>query len=211
MRFYASLLVSILAVSVCFAMAAPKPSAVQFPQEWTLDVQYQPLQQITLRSGDNGKTVRYWYLILTVTNNTGQDVEFYPECEMMTDTFEIIPAGKSVPPEVFEEIKRMYQNMYPFLEPLDTSGMRILQGQDNTRDIAIIWPDFDIKAKEVSIFIGGLSNETAVLEYPATEEGGEPTKVFLRKTLELDYKFSGDPAFRSNPNMTFAGASWVMR
>ncbi len=210
MRILVCLLSLVIAVT-CLAMAAPKPAVVQRPQDWTVDVQYEQLQQIMLRPEQGGQPVRFWYLILTVTNNTGDDVEFYPQCELMTDTFEIIPAGRGVSPEVFENIKTRHRGMYPFLESLDPSGMRILQGQDNTRDIAIIWPDFDMQAKQVSLFVAGLSNETIVVDYPAAEEDGEPTKVFLRKTLELDYKFSGDPAFRAEPKMTFAGMSWIMR
>lgn len=197
----------------CLAMAAdaPKPAVVQRSQDWTLDVQYEHLQQIMLRPAGGGHSVRYWYMIMTVTNNAGKDVEFFPQCEMMTDTFQITQAGIGVPPEVFEKIKERHLGMYPFLEPLVTEGTRILQGQDNTRDFVIIWPDFDAEAKQVSLFITGLSNETVVVENPAEEEGGEPEKVFLRKTLELDYTFAGDAAFRANPNMTFAGASWIMR
>jgi hypothetical protein len=155
--------------------------------------------------------MRFWYLVITVTNNTGDDVDFYPQCELMTDTFEIIPAGKGVPQGAFEHIKTRHRSMYPFLEQLEPSGMRILQGSDNTRDVAIIWPDFDMKAKEVSLFIAGLSNETIAVDYPVADEGGAPAKVFLRKTLELDYSFSGDPAFRAEPKMTFAGSNWIMR
>jgi hypothetical protein len=164
-----------------------------------------------LRDEQDGKTKRFWYLVLTVTNNTGDDVDFYPQCEMATDTFEITKAGTMVPPAVFEQIKKRHQAMYPFLEALDSSGMRILQGEDNTRDIAIIWPDFDTEAKQANLFITGLSNETAVVEYPAEEEGGEPTRVFLRKTLELDYTFSGDPKFRAKAKMEFTGENWIMR
>lgn len=211
MRIYTLVMLSVLVGSSCFAMSAPKPAVIQRPQDWTVDVKYEHLQQIVLRPQGGGEPMRFWYLILTITNNTGDDVEFYPQCELMTDTFEIIPAGRGVPPEVFEQIKSRHQGLYPFLEPLDASGMRILQGQDNTRDIAIIWPDFDKQAKQVSLFIAGLSNETVVVNYPSAEDEGKPEKVFLRKTLELDYKFSGDPAFRDDSRMTFTGMSWIMR
>ena len=124
----------------------------------------------------------------------------------------IIPAGQDVSPEVFEYIKARHRGIYPFLEQLDPSGMRILQGSDNTRDIAIIWPDFDLRAKEISLFIAGLSNETIAVDYPVAVAGSDmPERVLLRKTLELDYSFSGDPAFRSEPKMTFEGSSWIMR
>jgi hypothetical protein len=211
MKIFGSFLLVLSVSSVCLAMAVPRPAVVQDTQQWTLDVKHSHLQQVMLRDEQDGKTKRFWYLVLTVTNNTGDDVDFYPQCEMATDTFEITKAGTMVPPAVFEQIKKRHQAMYPFLEALDSSGMRILQGEDNTRDIAIIWPDFDTEAKQANLFITGLSNETAVVEYPAEEEGGEPTRVFLRKTLELDYTFSGDPKFRAKAKMEFTGENWIMR
>jgi len=195
----------------CFAGAAPTPAIVQRPTLYTLDTEFQHPLQVTMRL-KNGGYERYWYIILTVTNNTGQDVDFYPECELMTDTFEVLGACEGVPVQVFEKIKLRHQLQYPFLESLDEIDNRMLQGEDNTKDIAIIWRDFDPDAKAIKLFIAGLSNETAVVEHPtAKDQNGNPQKIFLRKTLELDYKLGGDPAYRSNVKMTFEGEQWVMR
>jgi len=205
-------LLSVWITTNCLAMSAPRPAVVQSPQQWTLDVQYEQLGQITMRAEQGGELKRFWYLILTVTNNTGDEVDFYPVCELMTDTFEITAAGVSVPPQVIESIKTRHRGKYPFLEGLDASGMRILQGKDNTRDIVIVWPEFDARARGVSLFISGLSNETIAVDNPAAKDNKDQAqKIFLRKTLMLDYRFSGDPAFRSEARMTFAGESWIMR
>ena len=89
---------------------------------------------------------------------------------------------------------------------------KILQGEDNTKDIAIVWPDFDVKAKSMKLFIAGLSNETAAIDHPvAKDEAGKPIKVFLRKTLELSYALGGDATLRSNANLIYKGKRWVMR
>jgi hypothetical protein len=129
----------------------------------------------------------------------------------MTDTFQIIPAGRNVPAGVFKYIKSRHVGVYPFIEVLDPSGTKILQGDDNTRDIVIIWEDFDPAAKNVSLFVGGLSNETQVIELPAVDASAEPTKVYLRKTLQMDYAISGDPKFRADPKIKFTQKSWVLR
>ncbi len=205
-------LLSVSIAASCLGMSAPRPAVVQSPQQWTLDVGHEQLGQITMKSQQGEQLKRFWYLILTVTNNTADEVDFYPVCELMTDTFQIIPAGVSVPPQVIESIKTRHRGRYPFLEGLDASGMRILQGKDNTRDIMIVWPDFDAGARQVSLFISGLSNETVAVDNPAAKDNKDkPDKIFLRKTLMLDYRFSGDPAFRSEAPMTFAGESWIMR
>jgi hypothetical protein len=146
------------AIMACMCLSAPEPAIVPGPGQWTVDVMFEHPQQITLGSGRNSKPRQFWYTIVTLTNNTKRDVDFYPRCELMTDTFRITPAGKDISPVVFKQIKRRHEGKYPFLESLEKAGNKILQGEDNTKDIAIIWPDFDVRAKNIKLFITGLSN-----------------------------------------------------
>ena len=207
---YAILAIVILMTFECWA--APEPAILQGPGLWTLDVTFEHPQQMLLQSGLQGKLRRFWYIIITLTNKTNNDVDFYPKCELMTDTFQIIPAGRNVPPVVFAQIKRRHQSKYPFLEPLEKAGNKILQGEDNAKDIAIIWPDFDLQARNIKIFIAGLSNETVVIDHPiAKDKVGEAVKVYLRKTLEISYSLRGDPALRSDIAIVYKGKRWVMR
>lgn len=205
-------ILAVLAVASCISLAAPEPAVVQGPDDWTLDVKFEHPQQIMLQSAGDNQQKRYWYMIITLTNKTKRDVDFYSKCELVTDTFEITPAGKDTPPEVFEQIKKLHHRKFPFLEPLENSGTKILQGEDNTRDIAIIWRDFDAKAKDIKVFIAGLSNETVAVDSPTEkDESGKPVKIYLRKTLELSYKIGGDPAFRSKAKLVYQDKRWVMR
>jgi hypothetical protein len=191
----------------------PEPEVVQKANQWTLNVAYSAAEQITLQTGNSKQPQRYWYIILSVTNNTFLDeVEFYPLCRLITDTFQEIPADKKVSTAVFNAVKQKHQGSYPFLESLDFKDHRVARGQDNTRDFAIIWPDFDPKAKQASLFIGGLSNETTVVEDPKLkDENGEPKKVFLQKTLQLKYAVAGDERLRSAAVMREIEKNWVMR
>lgn len=199
-------------VITCVCLAAPEPAIVPAPGQWTVDMEFIHPQQIILRRSSDNQQTRFWYTIVTLTNDTGNDVDFYPQCDLMTDTFQITPAGKYVTTAVFEQIKRRHKSKYPFLEPLDKAGNKILQGEDNTKDIAIIWPDFDERAKNIKVFITGLSNETAIVDHPvSTDETGRPVKVFLRKTLELNYAIRGDPALRSDDSLAYKGKRWIMR
>ncbi|MHC4574340.1 MAG: hypothetical protein ACYS76_09450 [Planctomycetota bacterium] len=207
---YRTLLILALAVGACFA--APEPAIVQGPRDWTVEISFEHPQQIMWQGAGDRKPRRFWYVIVTLTNRTNDDVDLYPKCELMTEGFQVIPAGLNVSAGVFERIKRRHQSRYPFLESLEAAGNRILQGEDNTQDIAIIWPDFDAQAKRIKIFVSGLSNETVVIEHPtAKEAGGEPVRVYLRKTLELSYTLRGDPAFRSDSKLIYEGRRWVMR
>lgn len=207
---YGSFVILVVTVNVC--LAAPKPALVPSSTYWTLDIRFEHPEQIVLESTKGKGSKRFWYTIVTLTNKTGKDVDFYPKCELMTDTLQILPAGKGVAPAVFEHIKIRHQGKYPFLESLEKTGNKLLQGEDNTRDIAIIWPDFDAKAKSIKVFVTGLSNETAIVDHPTEkDENGKPRKVYLRKTLELNYKIGGDPKFRSDAQIKFDGKRWIMR
>ena len=201
-----------MATGAILAYAAPKPAIVQRPFQWTLDTRYANPQQISIKLPGEKKRTRFWYTIITLTNNTKLDADFYPECTLATDTFQLIPAGKDVPQIVFKKIKRRHRRKYPFLESLETTENRILQGIDNARDIAIIWPDFDTKTKSIKLFVAGLSNEIAIVNHPTKiDENAGPVEVYLRKTLELTYDISGDPTYRSKTRLKFKSKNWIMR
>lgn len=210
-RFYYGIL-GIWAIVACVCVAAPEPAIVPAPGQWTLDMEFTHPQQITLPLASDKKPAKFWYIIITLTNNTGNDVDFYPKCDLMTDSFQIIPAGKFVSPSLFSQIKKRHKSRYPFLEPLNHAGSKILQGEDNARDIAVVWPDFDMQANSLKLFITGLSNETAAVNHPISKgQMGEPLQIFLRKTLELDYSLRGDQALRSSASFTFQTKRWIMR
>ena len=201
--------VSLTAATICVAF--PKPAIVQELEDWTVDVRFDQPRQITVDLVGKGPQ-RFWYTIVTLTNNTGSDVPFYPECDLVTDTFSVVVSGKAIDNAVFEAIKLQQQGSYPFLESLDFVDHRILQGQDNSKDIAIIWQDFDPNAKNISLFISGLSNEAVEIDHPVkVDAAGNPEKVRLRKTLELDYAIAGDARLRATAKLAFTKRTWVMR
>jgi hypothetical protein len=203
-----SCLISIIIFS-SLAFTAPEPSIVDKPGDWTLNARYEQPRQIVL---DGTPNKRFWYIILTLTNKSGKDVAFYPECTLVTDTLATVPAEKGVSAVLFDRLKIRHNSKYPLLELLENAGNKILQGADNAKDIVIIWPDFDPKAKSVDIFIAGLSNQTVAVDHPTKKDAdGQPVKIFLRKTLQLTYAISGDPAFRSDQKLKFVGKCWVMR
>ncbi|HEV57964.1 MAG TPA: hypothetical protein ENN87_10800 [Phycisphaerales bacterium] len=193
--------------------AYPKPSLVPGIGDWTLDVTFDGPRQITVTVPGEAQPRRFWYLILTLTNNsTVTDAPFYPACDLMTDTFRVIEAGVNVPRAVFAAVRLRHQSRYPFLEWLEDVDHRILQGEDNTRDVAVIWPDFDARAREVTFYIAGLSNETAAVDHPILrDDQGRPQKVLLRKTLALRFYAGGEGKLRSQATLTFKDKSWVMR
>lgn len=206
-----AIILFIVAVTACTALGYPQPSLAARPGIWTLQTEILQPQQITVNIPGKGNE-RFWYTILTVTNTSDQDVRFFPKCQLMTDTFKITLAGEGITSFVFDQLKIRYQGQYPFLESLDRFDHRVLEGSDNTRDIAIIWQDFDPQAKNIKLFIAGLSNEIARVQHPAKiDDAGEPEEILLQKTLEIEYSIGGDPARRAEASLSYKSKQWIMR
>lgn len=212
MRGLVSINVLAAAVLTSVCLAAPEPAIVPGPGMWMINTMFTHPQQIVLKTSA-GKPIRFWYMLLTLTNKTGRDIDFYPKCDLMTDTFQVIPAYKDVPEVIFEQVKKRHQDRYQFLESLENTSNKLLQGEDNAKDIAVIWHDFDAKANNIKVFIAGLSNETVAIDHPVTKnkQTGRPVKVYLRKTLELNYDLESDPAMRSGADLAYKDKRWVMR
>jgi hypothetical protein len=129
---------------------------------------------------------------------------------LMTDTYQLIQAGAGVPSEVYQKIQTLYKDRYPFLQPLEKSMGKLLPGEDQTKDVLVVWKDFDKDAHGMKLFISGLSGETTSVVKPATA-GAAAEQVMLRKTLEFDYMITGDPEVRSDASLLYKGRKWVMR
>ncbi len=195
----------ILICGVC--IAAPRPSLAPASGIWTLDVVYTQPQQYAVRNNDN-QIERYWYIILSLVNNTGRDVPFYPKFELMTDTWSIEASDTGVAKGVYDSLKLMNEGSFPFAVTMNEVANKILQGSDNSVDLLVVWKDFELEAKSVKMFFAGLSNETAVVE---TQRDGETIKHYLQKTLELNYSIPGDSKQRDLQQLAFEGMRWVMR
>ena len=193
--------------------AAPMPAIVPGASLWTLETVYTTPGQIMVKVPGQRKPQRFWYVILTMTNRFVRDVPFYPQCDLMTETFNLTQAYRDTKGVVSKKIKKRHKKKYPFLESLEFADNRVLRGEDNARDMVIIWPDFDLEAKNISLFISSLSNETVVIDHPRNvrDENGKVKKIFLRKTLQLDYSITGDKTLRSKSGLVFKGQHWVMR
>lgn len=202
--------VAILAAMIgAFCFAAPAPSLAPAAGIWTLDVQFAQPLTLSMKIGD--KAEKYWYTVLTLTNNTGEDVSFIPKCELMTDTWQVTQSDTGIVKPVYDRIKLINQGRYPFLQTLDEAPARILEGEDNKVDVLVVWKDFDKNAKSVKMFFAGLSNETSVVNIPDKKNPDEMRKIILKKSLSLEYNIPGDSKKRSAQQLEFSKRGWVMR
>ena len=197
--------------------AAPQPSEV--PTAWELDFQFQAPKAVTLAlPGHEART--YWYLVYRVINRSDQDVIYVPNFVLYTDTGQISPAGQGVPVSAFEAIKKLTND--PLLLDVTNITGKLLQGEDNARVGVAIWQDFDPKAGEIDVFIGGLSGETATVPLPVPVEVEQTTpagktekvtktSVVLSKTLRVRYAVPGEAAGRTRTAVKQLDKEWVMR
>jgi hypothetical protein len=180
---------------------APEPSVA--PRAWELQFTHGKPQPIVITTLE-GDMHWYWFMTYKVVNNTGREMLFIPEATVATDRGHIIIANHHLPPRLFPLIQQRVGNRL-LQSPIESVG-QLLQGEDHARESVIIWRDLGQRVDRISIFVSGLSGETATIQHPET---GEP--VVLRKTLQIDYALPGsDPHPQTQPVLP-RGQRWVMR
>ena len=236
-RFYIFLL-----VAACFAVsgaqragATPEPSAV--PVAWELSLK--PFAPMTIQV-DTGKGASvYWYMVYTVTNNSGQDVEFHPEITRVSEIetegtpqagtsqssaapqITTEPAIVGIHPAVYKAIAERHAKTHPFLVSPVKAITRLLQGKDNAVTSVAIFPQLDSRVSRFTIYVGGLSGETLARPNPtykapsgeSDEKSDEANPKFfvLKKTLAMPYILPGDLSTRRYATPKLGRLNWVMR
>lgn len=211
---YILLLAGLLALPFGAADAAPKPTiALRY---WQLDFAFHDPARITvtLPGGDGPTTV--WYLLYSVTNLTGREVDFYPAFDLVTDTLQVVEGGQSIHPDFYLAVRDRHARQYPFFTlPQEVLGS-LRQGEDNTRTAAIAFQDFDPQASKFTIYVAGLSGAMTRVPNPAYDrhqpesDSNRPFFV-LRKTLAVTYELPGDTKSRKLADPIRVKREWVMR
>jgi hypothetical protein len=138
------------------ASAYPKPAINR--TAWELDVQTSPPMRIAVKAPGESAPKAYWYMLLTVTNNTGEEQQFLPEVELVDDKGNVLRSDRNIPNAVFTEIKRVTGKK--LLVPLGKASGPIRQGPDEAVDTVAIWPEPLERMGSFSVFVSGLSGES---------------------------------------------------
>lgn len=196
--------------------------------DWTLEFDAGPPTAIAVDDAF-GNSRWYWYLPYTITNVSGADQRFIPEVTILTDTGNILQAGKDVPSRAFVQIAAELRN--PLLESPQSVVGTIRQGVDFAKDSVFIWPVPSEDVDQFTVFVAGLSGETAVLTKPSTGEPlmepaldietGQPLldaqgnpvmrPVIARRTTALTYATPGTPDSPQQRPVTLLDTAQVMR
>jgi hypothetical protein len=162
-----------LVFSTASSGAPPEPNPVR--TSWELSFQPSPPIRIQVDTGQGRQT--YWYMLYTVTNSTGEDVDFHPEIVRVNEIESELPAEKAgdnprkasrisvdpamvgLHPKIFREIQQRHAKTIPFLvSPIHAIG-KLLQGKDNARSSVAVFPDLDPRASKFTLYVAGLSGE----------------------------------------------------
>jgi len=175
-----------------------KPSPV--PLRWELDFEPRDLRLHYDRSTDRF----FWYFTYQVTNNTGADRVWAPSFVLFTDDGRIQRSGEGGPAAATESLLDLLGN--ELMETQNEVIGDLKQGPEHAREGLVIWPARDLEVTELSLFIAGISGETARIINGMT---GEP--VILRKTMHRSYLVPGDAAARGTEPVDLVDQRWVMR
>lgn len=213
-------LLSALAFLVCWAAVGPAlgeiPEPSVAPASSELTFRYRDPERVSvLLPGETTPTL-YWYMLYTVENATGSEVDFLPRFTLVTDTLQVVPAEVQVSPEAFKAIQRRTGD--PLLVPPEKAVGRLLCGKDQAKRSVAIWRDFDPRAKSFKVFVAGLSSEMTRLRNPTfdpaePESDENPRHYVLRRTLEIPYRLPVGESMRHQavPERRPEQQKWIMR
>lgn len=192
-----SLLAFVGMVTVCAARGMAAPEAEPSSTAWQLDFTFADPQRLTVQLPGATEPSVYWYVLFTVTNRTGRDVEFYPSFRLVTDTLTVVDGGSDVSPTVYEQIGERHKSEYPFLAPPWKVTGPLLQGEENSRSSVAVFSKIDTEASSFTLYVGGLSGDIRRTVNPAFDaskpESTSNTRFFvLRRTLAIEYALPGD-------------------
>lgn len=197
--------------------AVEKPvSAASSGSKWQLDVTFVDPQRISVMFPGSVEPRTYWYMLVTVENNTGREVDFLPTISIVTNDLRVVQAGDNIHPTVYDYIRARHEKEYPFLAtPMKVTG-KLLQGSTNARTFAAVFEDFGTTSAEFTVYATGFSGEIQRVANPvySASRGDSPQNpqfFILRRTLAITYRLPGDEQTRKTAVPVRLRREWVMR
>lgn len=216
MRYPTSILVLSLLLLAPVAKAADDNGAGSFPTPspypitWELKFEHAAPKRIVVDLPGQAPQA-FWYMTYSVTNNTDQARTFLPVFEMMTNDGHIIRSDRNLPYKVFTEIKAREKSKY--LEHFTQIGGQVRIGEDEARDGVAIWKEPMPEMGSFTIFLSGLSGETARLKDAEGKDlkDAKGDSIILRKTLQMNYYIRGDEVYPGWDEVSTRPQGWIMR
>lgn len=190
--------VASLLLAVSMVGAYPKPSPV--PYRWELTFESGDLR--LWRDDISGEY--YWFMTYKVVNRTGNEQVWAPEFTLFNDAGEILRSGRGVPSRITDALLTIIGN--DLMEPQNAIIGEIFQGEEHAKEGLVIWPADRIDVNALTVFIAGISGETAAVVDPVTKK-----EVILRKTLQRDHLIPGNAVARGTDPAPLVKETWILR
>lgn len=209
--------VGLIAAAV-WASRIPEPSA--FPVSWQLDFENAIPKRIVVAAPNQTTPTAYWYMTYTVTNRSGEERQFLPAFDLLSEEGKLIRSDQNIPLAVFQRIRQVEGKK--FLEQQNQLTGVVRLGEDQARDGVAIWPEPKPEMGKFTIFVAGLSGEEIALE----RKDGAYVRVtsmeglsaeqraalqILRKTLQLKFFVNGDEVYPGEDETNTGARVWIMR
>lgn len=204
---------------------APAPQ----PVTWEFDFAFLDPQRIEVQLPGQAETTTYWYVVYTVTNNTGRTRDFLPRFQIVTEDLSVYDTDMGISPLVFDAIRARHQLTHKYLvSPTEAIGP-LRTGPDYARESVAVWRQIDLTQNSFCIYVAGLSGEVRFIPNPAYDPDApetvsvigpagfahdiavNPKHFTLRKTLEIRYTLPGSPAARPASVPERGVIRWIMR
>jgi hypothetical protein len=195
---FAAIIVLLSLGAVGLGGSYPTPAPV--PVRWELE--FKPGELRMYQDSQTG--AYYWYFTYLISNRTDSKQIWAPTFTLFNELGEITVSGKNVPTRIVRDLMDLLRNK--LLEDQNQIIGDILQGPENAKEGLVVWPAANPQVNEISMFVAGISGESARVHDPKT--GNE---VILRKTLQRDYVIPGDATARGGDPVKLNTETWVMR
>lgn len=179
MRFFMITLILVFVGSVVQSVQG-YPKASDRAHRWQLRFDSGDLRFYRDRDTGNG----YWLLIYEVTNETKEDHRWIPQFILVTDKGDIIEDGEGVPRNVQLTLLDIFGD--PLLHSQSEASGPLLQGEENAIRGLAIWKVGREDVRQIQVFVGGVSGDTAEVVHPITGE-----KKKLHRVLQLSWFVQG--------------------
>jgi len=194
--------------------AAPQTGVLS--SSWQFEFKFYDPQRIALRLPGDDHPTTFWYMLFEVTNNTGEDREFYPSFRLVTDTLQVVEGGADISPGVYDAIITRHKAEFPFLAPPTKVTGLLLQGEENARASMAVFRAFNPEASGFTIYVSGLSGDIQRVANPSfdtkqPESESNARSFILRRTLAVAYDLPGDSTTRDRAVPIRRNRQWVMR
>lgn len=202
MRLFMSTLILLILTSVV-QTGYGHPKATDRAERWQLRLDTGDLRFYR----DPESNLGYWILIYEVTNETNEDHRWIPQFELVTDKGDIIADGDEVPRDVQLTLLDIFGD--PLMKSQSDASGPLLQGEENAIRGLTVWKAGNEDVREVQVFAGGVSGDTAEVIHPIT---GEPKK--LHRVIQLSWFVDGGVdqiVLKPLPKRSVSGGTSVRR